>query len=124
MEKLIITAAVTGGEYVSKATTPYVPSTTEEIVKIDMSGAVLEGFTKPSSEIKMHLAIYEDRSDVCGIVHGHPPTATGYAAARVPVPTEILTEAATGGLLAAIIMLPLWPALALLLPFGIALNGT
>lgn len=32
MEKLIITAAVTGGEYVSKQTTPYVPSTTEEIV--------------------------------------------------------------------------------------------
>lgn len=32
MEKLIITAAVTGGEYVSKETTPYVPSTTDEIV--------------------------------------------------------------------------------------------
>jgi 3-keto-5-aminohexanoate cleavage enzyme len=33
MSKLIITAAVTGGEYVSKRTTPYVPSTTDEIVK-------------------------------------------------------------------------------------------
>jgi 3-keto-5-aminohexanoate cleavage enzyme len=33
MEKLIITAAVTGGEYVSKATTPHVPSTVDEIVK-------------------------------------------------------------------------------------------
>ncbi len=33
MDKLIITAAVTGGEYVSKATTPYVPSTTDEIVE-------------------------------------------------------------------------------------------
>ncbi len=33
MEKLIITAAVTGGEYVSKATTPYVPSTVDEVVK-------------------------------------------------------------------------------------------
>ncbi|MGQ9679665.1 MAG: 3-keto-5-aminohexanoate cleavage protein [Candidatus Bathyarchaeia archaeon] len=32
MEKLIITAAVTGGEYVSKATTPYVPCTVDEIV--------------------------------------------------------------------------------------------
>lgn len=32
LEKLIITAAVTGGEYVSKDTTPYVPSTVEEIV--------------------------------------------------------------------------------------------
>lgn len=33
MDKLIITAAVTGGEYVSKAVTPYVPSTVEEIVE-------------------------------------------------------------------------------------------
>lgn len=32
MEKLIITAAVTGGEYVSRATTPHVPSTVDEIV--------------------------------------------------------------------------------------------
>jgi 3-keto-5-aminohexanoate cleavage enzyme len=32
LDKLIITAAVTGGEYVSKATTPYVPSTVDEIV--------------------------------------------------------------------------------------------
>jgi uncharacterized protein (DUF849 family) len=32
MDKLIITAAVTGGEYVSKETTPYVPSTVDEIV--------------------------------------------------------------------------------------------
>lgn len=33
MSKLIITAAVTGGEYVSKKTTPHVPSTVDEIVK-------------------------------------------------------------------------------------------
>jgi len=67
----------------------------EEIVKIDMTGATVEGFTKPSSEIKMHLTIYRSRPDVCAVVHGHPPTATGFAAARVPVPTDILTEAHT-----------------------------
>jgi len=33
MDKLVITAAVTGGEYVSKATTPYVPSSVDEIVE-------------------------------------------------------------------------------------------
>lgn len=67
----------------------------DEIVKIDLGGQPVEGFTRPSSEIKMHLAIYERRPDVCAVVHGHPPTATGFAAARVPVPTEILTEAHT-----------------------------
>lgn len=49
----------------------------------------------------------------------------GFVAERVGIlRTVILTEVATGGLLVAIIILPLWPALALLLPFGIALNGT
>lgn len=67
----------------------------DEIVKIDMTGTPVEGFTRPSSEIRMHLAIYERRPDVCAVVHGHPPTATGFAAARVSVPTEILTEAHT-----------------------------
>jgi L-fuculose-phosphate aldolase len=67
----------------------------EQIVKIDRSGQPVEGFTRPSSEIRMHLAIYAQRPDVCAVVHGHPPTATGFAAARVAVPTEILTEAAT-----------------------------
>lgn len=33
MEKLIITAAVTGGEYVSRKDTPYVPKTAEEVVE-------------------------------------------------------------------------------------------
>ena len=32
MDKLIITAAVTGGEYVSRKDTPYVPSTVDEVV--------------------------------------------------------------------------------------------
>jgi len=33
VDKLIITAAVTGGEYVSRETTPHVPNTVDEIVK-------------------------------------------------------------------------------------------
>jgi len=33
LEKLIITAAVTGGEYVSRKDTPYVPKTAEEVVE-------------------------------------------------------------------------------------------
>ncbi len=66
----------------------------EQIVKINLRGEPVEGLTQPSSEIRMHLAIYAARPDVCAVVHGHPPTATGFAAAQQPVPTEILTEAA------------------------------
>jgi 3-keto-5-aminohexanoate cleavage enzyme len=42
MDKLIITAAVTGGEYVSKSSTPHVPSTVEEIVD-EVNSCVNEG---------------------------------------------------------------------------------
>lgn len=43
MEPLIITAAITGGEYVSKAETPYVPCTVDEIVgELDLPIAMPE----------------------------------------------------------------------------------
>lgn len=52
--------------------------TPDKIVKINETGEILEandGY-RPSSEIKMHLRCYEERPDVGGVVHAHPPTAT------------------------------------------------
>lgn len=43
LEKLIITAAVTGGEYVSKAITPYVPSSTVEEIVAEVAVCVAAG---------------------------------------------------------------------------------
>ncbi|HIV17992.1 MAG TPA: class II aldolase/adducin family protein [Candidatus Merdivicinus intestinigallinarum] len=57
--------------------------TPEKLVLINDKGEVLDsqpGY-KPSSEIKMHLRCYRERPDVGGVVHAHPPTATGYAVA-------------------------------------------
>jgi L-fuculose-phosphate aldolase len=55
----------------------------EMLVKIDSAGQIVEscGY-KPSSEIKMHLRCYQQREDVGAVVHAHPPTATGFAAAN------------------------------------------
>lgn len=57
--------------------------TPEKLVRINDKGEVVEGADgyKPSSEIKMHLRCYSEREDVNGVVHAHPPTATGYAVA-------------------------------------------
>ena len=57
--------------------------TPEKLVLINDKGEVLDGQPgyKPSSEIKMHLRCYRERPDVGGVVHAHPPTATGYAVA-------------------------------------------
>ena len=57
--------------------------TPEKLIRINEAGEILEGEEgyKPSSEIKMHLRCYKERSDVGAVVHAHPATATGFAVA-------------------------------------------
>jgi L-fuculose-phosphate aldolase len=55
------------------------------------SGQGKEGLT-PSTEIRMHLAIYEHRPDVAAVVHAHPPTATGFAVAGEDFMAPVLPE--------------------------------
>jgi L-fuculose-phosphate aldolase len=64
-----------------------------DLVVVDMQGQKLAGHRVPSSEIAMHLLIYRLRPDVQGIVHAHPVTATGYAAAGVELNQALLSEA-------------------------------
>ena len=68
--------------------------TPEKLVRIDASGAVVEGEpgSRPASEIKMHLRCYEKREDVGAVVHAHPPTATGYAVAHIPLDRYCMIE--------------------------------
>ncbi len=65
------------------------------ICKIDMKGNILQsdGVHKPSSEIKMHLRVYECREDVNSVVHAHPMYATAYAIAGIPLDKQIMPEA-------------------------------
>lgn len=51
----------------------------EDLVVIDNSGRIVEGRSKPSTEIQMHLAYYHARPDVMAVVHAHPPYCTGFA---------------------------------------------
>ncbi|MBR1459862.1 MAG: class II aldolase/adducin family protein [Oscillospiraceae bacterium] len=68
--------------------------TPEKLVRINENGEVLEGLEgyRPSSEIKMHLRCYRERPDVGGVVHAHPPTATGYAVANKPLDDYSMIE--------------------------------
>jgi len=63
------------------------------LVKLDMSGNVLDGAMRPSSEIKMHLAIYRAAPHICGVVHAHPPVSAMCAAAGQPLDAALLQEA-------------------------------
>ena len=64
----------------------------EDLAIVDAEGRAVEGKRKVSSEIAMHLLVYRLRSDVQAVVHAHPPCATGYAAAGVPLTKAILAE--------------------------------
>lgn len=66
--------------------------TPEQLVVIDYDGKVISGRGKPSSEIKMHLMVYQERPDVHGVAHAHPPTATGFAVAGIPLSECMLPE--------------------------------
>lgn len=68
--------------------------TPEKLVRIDSTGKVLEALDgyKPSSEIKMHLKCYADRDDVGGVLHAHPPVATGFAVANKPLDEYSMIE--------------------------------
>src|SRR6185437_2145007 len=64
----------------------------EDLVVTDLDGRKLDGKRNPSSEMAMHLLIYQLRPEVCGVVHAHPPVATGFAAAGIPLNQALLAE--------------------------------
>jgi L-fuculose-phosphate aldolase len=61
----------------------------------DLSGRKLQGDRDPSSEMLMHLEVYRQRPDVEAVVHAHPPTATGFAVAGIPLDRAVLAEVLT-----------------------------
>jgi len=61
----------------------------------DLQGRKLEGARDPSSEMLMHLEVYRQRPDVQAVVHAHPPTATGFAVAGIPLDKAVLAEVVT-----------------------------
>ncbi len=69
--------------------------TPEYICKVDAKGNVIEanGNFRPSSEIKMHMRVYEKRPDVKAVVHAHPSFATSFAIAGIPLTQPIMPEA-------------------------------
>lgn len=70
--------------------------TDDMLVLMDTDGNVLRGHYKPSSEMKMHLRVYKENPEVKAVVHAHPPAATSYAIAGLPLNRAILTESVMG----------------------------
>lgn len=65
----------------------------EDMIKMTLDGEILSNNGRPSSEVKMHIQVYKSNPQVKSVVHAHPPIATAFAVARVPMERAILAEA-------------------------------
>ncbi len=64
----------------------------EDLVLVGLEGQVRAGDRRPSSELQMHLAVYQHRPDVQAVVHAHPPIAVACTLAGVQMDASVLPE--------------------------------
>jgi L-fuculose-phosphate aldolase len=64
----------------------------DQVLTVDLTGAVIAGTGQPSSEIQMHLLAYRLRADVNAVVHAHLPYATACTLAGIDLLEPILPE--------------------------------
>lgn len=62
----------------------------EDIAVLTLDGTILEGDLQPSSEWRMHAAVYEAMSEVGAVFHTHSPYATAFAVNRQTIPAVLI----------------------------------
>ena len=63
-----------------------------DLVEVDLAGRRKRGRLNPTSELDLHLRIFQRRPDVVAVVHAHPPIATGFAVAGEGFDRLVLPE--------------------------------
>jgi L-fuculose-phosphate aldolase len=66
--------------------------TPEDPIICDLDGNRLSGTRHCTTEMPMHVAVYQERPDIHAVVHAHPPTATGFAVAGKALNLGVLPE--------------------------------
>ncbi len=64
----------------------------DQVITVDLEGRLLAGTGRPTSELRMHLLVYELRPDVGAVVHAHLPYATACTLAGISLLEPILPE--------------------------------
>ncbi len=72
---------------------PYETMTPQDLVVTDLTGKVVEGRLKPSSDLPTHLVLYKQFPEIGGVAHTHSEYATAWAQARKPIPCYGTTHA-------------------------------
>jgi L-fuculose-phosphate aldolase len=68
----------------------------DDLIVVDMKGNKISGRRERTSEIMLHLTIYDMRPDINAVLHAHPPVATGYASAGRSLNQALLPEVIIG----------------------------
>jgi len=92
-----VSARTENGFLVTPAGVPYRDLTPMQIVEMSLAGETRAASPRPSSEWRMHAAIYAQRPDVEAIVHTHSPRATALACAGRGIPPFHYMIALAGG---------------------------
>lgn len=66
--------------------------TLKDIIKTEISGEIIQGRGKISTEYKLHKFIYEQRKDVNAVIHTHPKFVTAFAAAGITIDKIVFPE--------------------------------
>lgn len=66
--------------------------TDDDLVVINRRGEMLRGRGRPTSEMAMHLACYNNRPDVKAVIHTHPPISIAFTIAGLSLDRCILPE--------------------------------
>ena len=85
------------GFLITPAGVPYRDLVPADIVAVSPAGSAAAQARRPSSEWRMHAAIYADRPDAIAIVHTHSPQATALACAGRGIPPFHYMIALAGG---------------------------
>lgn len=85
------------GFVVTPAALPYAKLHGTDMVRVGLDGSVADGQRRPSSEWRLHQAIYAARPDAQAIVHTHSPRATALSCARRGIPPFHYAVLAAGG---------------------------
>lgn len=85
------------GCLITPAGLPYAETTEADLVEVGQGGEVLAGHRRPSSEWRLHAAIYAARPEAGAVVHTHSPFATALSCARQGIPPFHYMIALGGG---------------------------
>jgi L-fuculose-phosphate aldolase len=106
MERLGLVASTSGNlsvregdvVHITPTALEYHHMTDRDLVTLSLSGEVVDGTREPSSERRLHLAIYAARPEVASVVHTHSVHATAWSFLGKPLDTgtEELEQAAGG----------------------------